>query len=75
MAISGVLPFIYAVSGSTVATIALLLVIASRMVSAFSSRSLLIDALLHPISTIIFIYLLLYSNLFRKQITWKGRAL
>lgn len=75
MAISGVLPFIYAVSGSTVAMIALLLVIASRMVSAFSSRSLLIDALLHSISTIIFIYLLLYSNLFHKQITWKGRSL
>jgi cellulose synthase/poly-beta-1,6-N-acetylglucosamine synthase-like glycosyltransferase len=75
MVISGLLPLIYAMSGSTVATIALLLVIASRMVSAFSSRSLLIDALLHPISTIVFIYLLLYSNLFRKQIRWKGRSL
>jgi hypothetical protein len=50
-------------------------VIASRLVSAFSSRSLLIDALLHPISTVVFIYLLLYSNLYRRQITWKGRSL
>jgi cellulose synthase/poly-beta-1,6-N-acetylglucosamine synthase-like glycosyltransferase len=75
MALSGLLPFIYAITGSTVATIALLLVIASRLVSAFSSRSLLIDALLHPISTVVFIYLLLYSNLYRKQITWKGRSL
>jgi hypothetical protein len=58
-----------------VGTIALLLVIASRMVSAFSSRSLLIDALLHPISTIVFLYLLIYSNLYRKQIMWKGRSL
>ena len=75
MAISGLLPFIFAITGSTVATIALLLVIASRLVSALSSRSLLIDALLHPISTVVFIYLLIYSNLYRKQITWKGRSL
>jgi cellulose synthase/poly-beta-1,6-N-acetylglucosamine synthase-like glycosyltransferase len=75
MALSGLLPFIFAITGSTVATIALLLVTASRLVSAFSSRSLLIDALLHPISTVVFIYLLLYSNLYRKQITWKGRSL
>jgi cellulose synthase/poly-beta-1,6-N-acetylglucosamine synthase-like glycosyltransferase len=75
MALSGLLPFIFAITGSTVATIALLLVIASRLVSAFSSRSLLIDALLHPISTVVFIYLLLYSNLYRRQITWKGRSL
>ena len=75
MAISGLLPFIFAITGSTVATIALLLVISSWLVSAFSARSLLIDALLHPISTVVFIYLLLYSNLYRKQITWKGRSL
>jgi cellulose synthase/poly-beta-1,6-N-acetylglucosamine synthase-like glycosyltransferase len=75
MAISGLLPFIFAMTGSTAATIAFLLVIASRLVSAFSSRSLLIDALLHPISTVVFIYLLLYSNLYRKQIRWKGRSL
>jgi cellulose synthase/poly-beta-1,6-N-acetylglucosamine synthase-like glycosyltransferase len=74
MILSGLLPFVFAILDSTTATIALLLVIASRMVSAISSRSLLIDALLHPISTIIFIYLLIYSNFFKKQITWKGRA-
>jgi cellulose synthase/poly-beta-1,6-N-acetylglucosamine synthase-like glycosyltransferase len=74
MAISGLLPFIYAILESTTATIALLLVISSRIVSAISSKSLLIDALLHPISTIAFIYLLIYSNFFKKQITWKGRA-
>lgn len=73
--ISGILPFIYAFTGSTVSAIALLLVIASRMVSAISSRSLLIDALLHPISSILFIYLLIYSNLYRKKIMWKGRSL
>jgi hypothetical protein len=74
MILSGLLPFVFAILDSTTAAIALLLVIASRMVSAISSRSLLIDALLHPISTIIFIYLLIYSNFFKKQITWKGRA-
>lgn len=74
MILSGLLPFVFAILDSTTATIALLLVIASRMVSAISSKSLLIDALLHPISTIIFIYLLIYSNFFKKQITWKGRT-
>jgi cellulose synthase/poly-beta-1,6-N-acetylglucosamine synthase-like glycosyltransferase len=72
--ISGLLPFIGALTGSSIATASLLLVIASRMISALSSRSLMMDALLHPISTIVFIYLLAYSNLSRGKITWKGRA-
>jgi cellulose synthase/poly-beta-1,6-N-acetylglucosamine synthase-like glycosyltransferase len=75
MAISGILPFIYSFADSTMAEAALLLVIASRIVSAISSRSLIIDSLLHPISTIVFIYLLVYSNFFHSKITWKGRAL
>ncbi|CAB4636135.1 unannotated protein [freshwater metagenome] len=72
--ISGFIPLIGAVAGSTIATTSFILVIASRMISALSSRSLMIDALLHPISTIVFIYLLAYSNLLRGKITWKGRA-
>jgi cellulose synthase/poly-beta-1,6-N-acetylglucosamine synthase-like glycosyltransferase len=75
MAISGLLPFIYSFFDSTMAEAALLLVIASRIVSAISSRSLIIDSLLHPISTILFIYLLIYSNFFHSKITWKGRAI
>lgn len=73
--ISGIIPFIFSFRESSTAAIALLLIIASRMVSALSSRSLLIDALLHPISSILFLYLLFYSNLFRKKIMWKGRSL
>jgi hypothetical protein len=73
MAISAVVPFIYSIAGSSIATAALLLVLASRVVSAISSRSLLIDGLLHPISALFFIYLLIYSNLFHSKIMWKGR--
>ena len=73
MAVSGILPFIGSIAGSAIATASLLMVIASRLVSAISSRSLLIDALLHPISALLFIYLLVYSNLFHSKITWKGR--
>jgi len=73
MAVSAVLPFIYSIAGSSIATAALLLVISSRVVSAISSRSLLIDGLLHPISALFFIYLLIYSNFFHSKITWKGR--
>jgi glycosyltransferase involved in cell wall biosynthesis len=75
MAISGLLPFIGSIAGSPIATASLLMVIASRIVSAMSSRSLLIDALLHPISALFFIYLLIYSNLFHSKITWKGRSI
>jgi len=75
MAISGLLPFIYSFFGSTMATAALLLVVTSRVVSSISSRSLIIDSLLHPISTIVFIYLLIYSNFFHSKITWKGRSI
>ncbi len=46
MAVSGILPFIGSIAGSAIATASLLMVIASRLVSAISSRSLLIDALL-----------------------------
>jgi len=73
MAVSGILPFIGSIAGSAIATASLLMVIASRLVSAISSRSLLIDALLHPISALLFIYLLVYSNLFHSRIRWKGR--
>lgn len=73
MVVSGILPFIFSVAGSPIATASLLMVIASRIVSAISSRSLLIDALLHPVSVLLFIYLLIYSNLFHSKITWKGR--
>jgi hypothetical protein len=73
MAISALVPFIYSIAGSSIATASLLLVLTSRVVSAISSRSLLIDGLLHPISAFFFIYLLIYSNLFHSKIMWKGR--
>jgi cellulose synthase/poly-beta-1,6-N-acetylglucosamine synthase-like glycosyltransferase len=75
MAVSGILPFIGSIAGSPIATASLLMVIASRIISAMSSRSLLIDALLHPISALFFIYLLIYSNLFHSKIMWKGRSI
>jgi cellulose synthase/poly-beta-1,6-N-acetylglucosamine synthase-like glycosyltransferase len=75
MAVSGILPFIGSIAGSPIATASLLMVIASRIISAISSRSLLIDALLHPISALFFIYLLIYSNFFRSKIMWKGRSI
>ena len=75
MAVSGILPFIGSIAGSPIATASLLMVIVSRIISAISSRSLLIDALLHPISALFFIYLLIYSNLFHSKIMWKGRSI
>ena len=75
VALSGVVPFIFSFGSSTLATISLLLVIASRVISAIAFRSLLIDALLHPVSAVIFIYLLFYSNFYGSKITWKDRPL
>jgi hypothetical protein len=34
-----------------------------------------LDALLHPISSALLIYLIIYSWLMRGQVQWKGRTL
>jgi hypothetical protein len=44
------------------------------MMSAGRARTKIIDSLLHPISSTLFIYLIFYSYFMRGNIQWKGRT-
>lgn len=74
MTMSGILPLFYALSGNFLALIALVAIIATRALSALASSSRLRDSLLHPISALLFLYLLYYSWSHRSQVQWKGRT-
>jgi cellulose synthase/poly-beta-1,6-N-acetylglucosamine synthase-like glycosyltransferase len=75
MAASGVAPLIGALLGNQSALIALVMIIASRLIAASFSASRLSDAVLHSISSIAFLYLLYYSWTHRSIVQWKGRTL
>ena len=73
--ISGVLPIILVLTGSPWGWIALELVVLSRIISAYISDGAMMDSLLHPISSLLLIYLIIYSWSVRKSVQWKGRTL
>jgi glycosyltransferase involved in cell wall biosynthesis len=75
MALSAIIPLIHSFSGNFLALAALSAIIASRLLSAYSSSSRIRDCFLHPISAILFIYLLYYSWSHRSQVKWKGRTI
>jgi hypothetical protein len=52
----------------------LIAVIATRFLSALTSSSRVRDAILHPLSAILFLYLLYYSWSHRSHMQWKGRT-
>ena len=72
--ISGVLPFIFALTGSFAGLIGFFLIVFSRLISAFSNRSSISDAVFHPFSIVILLYLLARSWWRRGTIEWKGRT-
>ena len=74
MVATGVLPLLYALDGDLLAIAALTAIIATRIVSALSSGSLIRDSFLHPASVAIFIYLLYFSWSNRGKTQWKGRT-
>lgn len=74
MVVTGVLPLLYALDGDLLAIAALVAIIATRLVSAVSSRSRIRDSFLHPASVAIFIYLLYFSWNNRGKTQWKGRT-
>jgi hypothetical protein len=75
MIVSGILPLVYSLTGNFLAITALLAVIATRALSAISSSSRIRDAFLHPVSALLFLYLLYYSWSHRSQVQWKGRTI
>ena len=72
---SGVLPIVLIFMGSAWGWIAFELIVLSRIISASVSNGKIIDSLLHPISSLVLIYLIIYSWSVRKSVQWKGRTL
>lgn len=73
--LTGILPLLGAIAGFTTGFYALEFVIISRIIAARISRGRFLDAFLHPISTLILIYLIIYSWSARGKVQWKGRTL
>ena len=71
--ITGIAPLVLALMGSIWGWIGFLLSVLSRVVSAIKSRANIFDAIFHPVSMALLIYLIFYSYLMRGEITWKGR--
>lgn len=71
--LTGIAPLILTIRGSNFGLFSLVLIFFSRVISAASSGGKIRDALWHPISTLLLMYLIGYSLLMRSRITWKGR--
>ena len=72
--LTGVLPFILASTGSIVGFSASLLIYLSRLLSARKTGGSLVDVLLHPLSSILLIFLITRSWRDRGHVQWKGRT-
>ena len=73
--VTGVLPLISALLGSPWGVITFTVIMCTRIISALRFHGRILDSLFHPISSIVLIYLIIYSYLKRGEMTWKGRAL
>ena len=74
LALTGIIPLVSAAMGSPYGWLAFEAVLISRVISAKITRANLFDSLLHPISSVLLIYLIIYSWLMRGRIQWKGRT-
>jgi cellulose synthase/poly-beta-1,6-N-acetylglucosamine synthase-like glycosyltransferase len=74
IAMTGILPVVFALRGSLIATITFLLIAFTRALSALRAKSNPFYALFHPISSALLIYLIAYSWRKRGSIQWKGRT-
>jgi hypothetical protein len=74
LVLTGIIPIISAAMGSPLGWFAFEAVLISRLISAKITRANLFDSLLHPISSALLIYLIIYSWLMRGRIQWKGRT-
>jgi glycosyltransferase involved in cell wall biosynthesis len=72
--LTGILPFIAVLAGIQAGLFALEFIIISRIIAARVSGARFIDAFLHPISSALLIYLIIYSWRARGKVLWKGRS-
>ena len=70
----GILPFVLFLNGYLIGFILFLLSVLTRELSALRSRSNPIYAFLHPLSSALLIYLIIYSWSKRGKVQWKGRT-
>jgi hypothetical protein len=73
--VTALVPLIAAIDGNLLGLAALLAIIGTRIVSAAASGTRIRDAFLHPVSALLFIYLLYFSWSNRGKTQWKGRTL
>jgi len=73
--VTGIAPIIIWLSGNPIGFIAYEFMVITRILSASRSHGRKLDSILHPISSIILIYLIIYSWQSRGKVQWKGRTL
>ena len=73
--ITGVLPVILIASGKLIGLFIYLYLVFSREISAIRSRGNPLYAFLHPLSSVLLIYLIIFSWRNRGKIQWKGRTI
>lgn len=73
--LTGIAPLIAGITGSTIGWYAFGAVTLTRTMSAIKVGKSGLDAILHPISSALLIYLIIYSWMMRGQVQWKGRTL
>ena len=73
--LTGIAPLIAGITGSYVAWYAYSAVTLTRAMSSIKTGKNGVDAFLHPISSALLIYLIIYSWMMRGQVQWKGRTL
>jgi len=73
--LTGILPLLGVLAGVPAGYYALEFVIISRIIAARISGGRVIDALSHPISSLLLIYLIIYSWSARGKVQWKGRTI
>jgi glycosyltransferase involved in cell wall biosynthesis len=72
--LTGIAPVITGITGSTIGWYAFGAVTLTRTMSAIKVGKSGLDAILHPISSALLIYLIIYSWMMRGQVQWKGRT-
>ena len=72
--ITGVLPLIFILLGSPIGWLVYASIVFTRMLSDSRAKSNSLYSLLHPLSSVILTYLIVYSWTHRGRIQWKGRT-
>lgn len=73
--LTGIAPVIIWFNGNPIGLFTYEVIVLTRMISAKRSGGRILDSLLHPISSLILIYLIIYSWRARGKVQWKGRTL